>query len=230
MTLTLDGISSHTVRQMRAFDLNAPAPFPRTVPGLIRSSRDADATRPLKTYAGLGVRNVLLIEHTGMSDYDAPDVGLVKGFAKRVQFEAHYIWNSATTDSMFCGEPNTGVPSDWGNLRLEHGPSDLHQRHRFAGHGLVELPWQTQASFILTLASGLPVDPRTGVDNNGDSNLVDRPVNPATGAVFACNSFRAPMQASVDLSLSKRIVVLEKMRLEMRAEAFNLLNHSTGRT
>ncbi|HWQ33842.1 MAG TPA: TonB-dependent receptor [Blastocatellia bacterium] len=226
MTLTLDGISSHTVRQMRAFDINAPAPFPRTAPGLIRSSKDADATRPLKTYAGLAVRNVLFIENTGMSDYDALDVGLVKGFAKRVQFEAHYIWNSATTDSMFFGEPNTGVPSDWGNLRLEHGPSDFHQRHRFVGHGLVELPWQTQASFILTLASGLPVDPRTGVDNNGDSNLVDRPVNPATGAVFARNSFRTPMQASVDLSLSKRLVVLEKMRLEMRAEAFNLLNHS----
>ncbi|MFN7949377.1 MAG: TonB-dependent receptor [Blastocatellia bacterium] len=226
LTLTVDGLSSHTVRQMRAFDLNAPAPFARTAPGLIRSSRDADATRPLKTYAGLAVRNVMLIENTGMSDYDALDVGLVKGFAKRVQFEAHYVWSNATTDSMFFGEPNTGVPSDWGNLRLEHGPSDFHQRHRFVGHGLVELPWQTQASFIVTLASGLPVDPRTGVDNNGDSNLVDRPVNPATGAVFARNSFRTPMQAAVDLSLSKRLVVREKLRLEMRAEAFNLLNHS----
>jgi hypothetical protein len=227
LTLTVDGITQHTVRQMRAIDINAPAPFPRTAPGLVRGGAAADATRPFKTYLGVPVRNVVLVENTGMSDYDALDVGLVRTFAKRFQFEGHYVFSNATTDSMFFGEPNTGVPNDWdGNLRAEHAPSDFHQRHRFVGHGLVELPWATQASLIVTLASGLPVDPRTGVDNNGDSNLVDRPVNPATGAVFSRNSFRTPRQASVDFSLAKRILVKEGVRLELRAEAFNLFNRN----
>ncbi|HZS07014.1 MAG TPA: TonB-dependent receptor [Blastocatellia bacterium] len=221
LTLTVDGISSHTLRQMRAIDINAPAPFPRTAPGQTRSGAAADATRPLKTYAGVPVRNVVVVENTGMSDYDALDVGLVKAFARRFQLEGHYVYSNATTDSMFFGEPNTGVPNDWNNnLRLEHGPSDFYQRHRFVGHGIVELPFQTQASFVLTLASGLPVDPRTGVDNNGDSNLVDRPVG------FARNSFRTPAQASFDTSLARRITLRENLRLELRAEAFNLFNRS----
>ena len=227
LALTVDAITQHSVRQMRAVDLNAPKAFPRTAAGLIRTGAAADATRPFTTYLGVPVKNVVLVENTGMSNYDALDVGLVKSFARRFQVEGHYLYSNATTDSMFFGEPNTGVPNDWnGNLRLEHAASDFHQRHRFVGHGLIEMPWQTQASFVLTLASGLPVDPRTGVDNNGDSNIVDRPFNPATGAILARNSFRTPKQFSFDLSLAKRIVVSEKLKLELRAEGFNLTNHS----
>ncbi|MFN7929176.1 MAG: TonB-dependent receptor [Blastocatellia bacterium] len=227
LALTVDGITQHTVRQMRAVDINAPAPFARTGPGQIRSGATADATRPFTTYLGVPVKNVVVVENSAMSDYDALDVALVKAFARRLQVEAHYLYSSATTDAMFFGEPNTGVPNDWnGNLRLEHAPSDFHQRHRFVGHGLLELPGQMQASFVLTLASGLPVDPRTGVDNNGDSNVVDRPVNPATGTVFARNSFRTPQQVSLDLSLAKRLAITEKLKLELRAEGFNLTNHA----
>lgn len=227
LTLTVDGITQHSARQMRAIDTNAPAPFLRTAPGQIRSGTDADKTRPFTSYLGVPVKNVVRVENSGSSDYDALDLGLVKAFSRRFQVEGHYLYSNATTDSMFFGEPNTGVPNDWNNnLRLEHAPSDFHQRHRFVGHGLVETPWRTQASFILTLASGLPVDPRTGVDNNGDSNIVDRPVNPATGVVFARNSFRTPMQASFDLSLAKRLALTEKLRLELRAEGFNLFNRN----
>ena len=227
LALTIDGITQHSVRQMRAVDLNAPKPFTRTAAGMIRSGAAADATRPFTSYLGVPIKNVVLVENSGTSNYDALDVGLVKSFSRRFQFEGHYLYSNATTDSMFFGEPNTGVPNDWnGNLKLEHAPSDFHQRHRFVGHGLIEMPWKTQASFVMTLASGLPVDPRTGVDNNGDSNLVDRPFNPASGAIFARNSFRTPKQFSLDLSLAKRIMVSENLKLELRAEGFNLTNHS----
>ena len=227
LALTVDGITQHSVRQMRAVDLNAPKAFPRTAAGLVRTGTAADATRPFTTYLGIPVKNVLLVENTGMSNYDALDVSLVKSFSRHFQVEGHYLYSNATTDSMFFGEPNTGVPNDWnGNLGLEHAASDFHQRHRFVGHGLIEMPWKTQASFVLTLASGLPVDPRTGVDNNGDSNIVDRPFNPATGAIFARNSFRTPKQFSLDLSLAKRIAISENLKLEFRAEGFNLTNHS----
>ena len=227
LALTIDGITQHSVRQMRAVDLNAPKAFPRTAAGMIRSGAAADATRPFTTYLGVPVKNVVLVENSGTSNYDALDVGLVKSFSRRFQVEGHYLYSNATTDSMFFGEPNTGVPNDWnGNLKLEHAPSDFHQRHRFVGHGLIEMPWKTQASFVMTMASGLPVDPRTGVDNNGDSNLVDRPFNPSSGAIFARNSFRTPKQFSLDLSLAKRIMVSENLKLELRAEGFNLTNHA----
>src|SRR5207244_10311700 len=115
LTLTVDGITQHSVRQMRAIDLNAPVPFNRTAPGQVRSGADADKTRPLTTYSGLPVKNVVRVENSGMSDYDALDVGLVKAFSKRFQVEGHYLYSNATTDSMFFGEPNTGAPNDWNN-------------------------------------------------------------------------------------------------------------------
>lgn len=229
LTLTIDGITQHTVRQMRPIDINAPSAFTRTAPGQTRVSAAADATRPFRTYGGVAVRQVVQVENTGTSNYDALDIGVVKPFSKKFQLEGHYTYNNATTDAMFFGEPNTGVPNDWnGNLRLEHGPSDFHQRHRFVGHSLISLPWKMQASFIATLASGLPLDPRTGVDNNGDSNVVDRPVNPATGTVFSRNSFRMPSQANFDISLAKTIHLAERLRLDLRAECFNLLNRTNA--
>lgn len=220
-TLTLDGIHSHTVKQMRARDANAPSLFVRTAPGQARSIKDADATRPFTTFEGVPVKIITAVENSSSSLYDALDLGLIKRFAKRYQVEAHYIYSAAFTYAMFFGEPNTGVPQDWGTPdRADYGPSDFHQRHRFVAHGLVETPLQTQLSFVATLASGLPVNPLTGVDNNGDGNLVDRPVG------FGRNSFRAPMQASFDLSLAKRFALREGVRLEARAETFNLFNRS----
>jgi hypothetical protein len=135
--------------------------------------------------------------------------------------EAHYIYSSALNYYMFFGEPDTGIPANFGlSDQVERGPSDFHQRHRFVAHGLFEMPFKSQLSFIATLASGLPVNPLTGEDTNGDGYRVDRPLG------FARNSFRTPMQATVDASLSKRIALSENLQLEIRADAFNIFNRS----
>jgi hypothetical protein len=60
----------------------------------------------------------------------------------------------------------------------------------------------------------------TGDDTNGDGYRVDRP------AGFARNSFRTPMQASFDASFVRRLALREHVRLELRAEVFNLFNRS----
>ncbi len=218
-TFTADIIHAHTLKQMRPRDINAPAPFIRTGPGQQRSVAQADATRPLLSIGGVAVRNVLVIENSSASLYDALDLGLSKRLSNRFQVEAHYVYSSALTDSMFFGESITGLPNDWGNLRAERAPSDFHQRHRFVAHGIVELPFRSQLSLVTTVASGLPVNPLTGIDNNGDTNLVDRP------AGFGRNSFRAPKQASADVSFARRFK-LRELQLEFRAEAFNVFNHS----
>ncbi|HVG34440.1 MAG TPA: hypothetical protein VM911_15325, partial [Pyrinomonadaceae bacterium] len=173
------------------------------------------------TYAGVAVNKIAVIENTSSSNYDALDLGLIRRLANRFQMEAHYVYSSALTDAMFFGEPDTGIPDTFGlSNSLERGPTDFYQRHRFVAHGLLELPLHSQLSFIATLASGLPVNPLTGDDTNGDGYRVDRP------AGFARNSFRTPMQASFDASFSKRFALRENVQLEFRAEAFNLFNHS----
>lgn len=206
-TLTVDAVHSRTLKQMRVRDINAITPFRRT--------------RPFQSYAGVAVNKIAVIENTSSSNYDALDLGLIRRLANRFQFEAHYVYASALTDAMFFGEPDTGIPNTFGlSDRLERGPTDFYQRHRFVAHGLIELPLHSQLSFIATLASGLPVNPLTGDDTNGDGYRVDRP------AGFARNSFRTPMQSSFDASLSKRFALRDNVRLELRAEAFNLFNHS----
>lgn len=206
-TLTADVLHSRTLKLMRVNDINAITPFNRT--------------RPFPSFAGVRVNKIAVIENTSSSNYDALDLGLIKRFARRFQFEAHYVYSSALNYYMFFGEPDTGIPANFGlSDQIERGPSDFHQRHRFVAHGLLEMPFQTQLSFIATMASGLPVNPLTGEDTNGDGYRVDRP------AGFARNSFRTPMQATFDASLSKRIALREGIQLELRAEAFNLFNRS----
>jgi outer membrane receptor protein involved in Fe transport len=221
-TLTFDAIHSRTLKQQRVNDINAPAPFIRTAPGQTRSVAAADATRPFgTTYQGVRVRKVAIIENTASSNYDALDIGLLKRFSNRYQLEAHYVYSSALTTSMFFGEADTGIPNQFRVPdNLERAPSDFHQRHRFVSHGLVELPFQSQLSFVATLGSGLPINAVTGVDNDGDGYRSDRPVG------FARNSFRTPMQATFDASLAKRIQVREGVRVELRAEVFNLFNRN----
>lgn len=206
-TLTADVLHSRTLRLMRVNDINAITPFNRT--------------RPFPTFAGIRVNKIAVIENTSSSNYDALDLGLIKRFAQRFQLEAHYVYSSALNYYMFFGEPETGIPANFGlSDQIERGPSDFHQRHRFVGHGLVELPFRTQLSLIATVASGLPINPLTGEDTNGDGYRVDRP------AGFSRNSFRTPMQATFDASLSKRVALGEGLQLELRAEAFNLFNRS----
>jgi hypothetical protein len=221
-TLTADVIHSRTLKQQRVNDINAPLPFIRNAPGQMLNAATADATRPFGTnYQGVRTRKVAVIENSASSNYDAFDLGLLRRFSDRYQLEAHYVYSSALNDSMFFGEADTGIPNLFGvEARLERGPSDFHQRHRFVANGLVELPFRSQLSFVATIGSGLPLNPLTGEDNNGDGYRTDRPVG------FARNSFRTPMQASFDLSLAKKFSLREDLLLEFRAEAFNLTNHT----
>jgi hypothetical protein len=221
-TFTFDAIHSRTLKQQRVNDINAPSAFIRNAPGQTRAIAAADATRPFATtYQGINVRKVAVIENTASSNYDALDFGLLKRFSNRYQLEAHYVYSSALTDSMFFGEADTGIPNQFRvPLSLERGPSDFHQRHRFVSHGQIELPFQSQLSFVATLGSGLPVNAITGADNDGDGYRFDRPVG------FSRNSFRTPMQATFDASLAKRFQVSEGVKVELRAEAFNLFNRN----
>jgi hypothetical protein len=208
-------------KQLRVLDVNAPERFVRTAAGQRRTAAVADTTRPYMTYAGVPVRVVGLFENTGASRYSAFDIQVSRRFSRHFQFMAHYLNSSSITNTFFTGGPNTGAPSDWGNRGAEeHGPSDYYQRNRFTAQGIVELPWNVQVTGFMIAASGLPVNPLTGVDNNGDGNVLDRPVG------LGRNSFRGPYQNTVDLSVMKRLVVTERVRAELRLEGTNLLNKS----
>jgi hypothetical protein len=217
---TTDVIHHLAVKQLQPFDINAASPFPRTAPGQMRSVADADRTRAFTTYQGAPTRIVRRMANAGKAYYNALDLGLRRRFSERHQFEAHYVYSSAInsiTDDHMSVNPNEFSDTVGG----ERGPSDFHQRHRFVANGTVALPWRTTFTTVASLASGLPVNAITGVDNNGDTVVVDRPVG------FGRNAFRAPRQTSFDMSIAKSVALYkERARLEFRADIFDLFNGS----
>jgi hypothetical protein len=218
--VSADVIHAQSVKLFRVRDINAPSAFERTQPGQSRSVAKADATRPYEYYDGVRARVISRMENTGNSVFDALVLRASRRFASRYMIEANYLLNNALNYGLFLGEPNTGIPADWSYPdRLERGPSDYSQRQRFTLQGMASLPWQMQVSVTTILATGLPVNPLTGIDNNGDTYAFDRPV------CLGRNSYRAPLQQSVEVSLAKRFRLKGESFLELRAEGFNLTNH-----
>ena len=218
-TFAIDGIRSLTVQQFIQFDRNVAAAFPRTAPGAVRSVAAADATRALTAFAGVPVRQLRETVNGGVGSYTALDVSGSRQFRSRYQFGAHWVWSSAMNS---VTDDHLGAnPQDFNDvIRGERALSDFAQRHRFVVNGLVRLPWRMQFSSIATFASGLPVNPLSGVDNNGDSTLMDR----AFG--FGRNAFRGTRQSTVDVSWSRTVALGERARVELRADVFNVFNGS----
>ncbi|WP_321473153.1 carboxypeptidase regulatory-like domain-containing protein [uncultured Paludibaculum sp.] len=219
--LSVDGLHTHVLRQMRVDDINHPAPFVRTQPGQIRTAAQADATRPYRAYLGVPARLIAVIENSSSSIYDSLSIGLARSGGKRFSGELRYALSSSSAYSMFFADANSGVPNEWNNWgSAERGPSDFHQRHRFVANGLIRLPREFQFAAIAIVAGGLPVNPLTGKDNNGDTYSVDRPVG------FGRNSFRGPMQAQLDASLSRRFALTDHVNANFGIEVFNVFNRN----
>jgi hypothetical protein len=116
------------------------------------------------------------------------------------------------------------------NVRDDRGLSDNDQRHRLVISGTVEVPPAGKSNgfarvlrgfqfgYIFTYASRLPFNVLLGSDRNLDTNLNDRPVgvgrNTGHGFDFA----------SLDLRVSRRFQLTERVDLQLLAEGFNVLN------
>jgi hypothetical protein len=110
-----------------------------------------------------------------------------------------------------------------------------------------------QLAPLMRYQTGLPVNPQSGVDNSLTGIGLDRPnltgkerythaghtaslfqyidksaftTNPVgTFGTASHFSLRAPNFVDVDAALSRNFGIFERLKLEMRVEAFNLLNH-----
>jgi hypothetical protein len=217
-----DVIHNFSRKQLTVFNRNAASPFVRTDFGQTRSVAAANATRPFTMFLGVPVRNVLVSTNAGNSEYNALSIGVSKRFGNRYTFASNYVFSSAidsVTDDHLGANPN-----DFSDvIGAERAPSDFNQRNRFVTYGTVNLPYQFELTGVATLASGLRINPLTGVDNNGDGNTTDRPFG------FERNSFSGASHKRLDASLVKKIAIqslAENMRLEIRADVFNLFNNS----
>jgi hypothetical protein len=138
-------------------------------------------------------------------------------------------------DALVAGEPATVQNSYAPNA--ERGPSVTDQRHRLVvafsmephpfhrgNEFLGDLFNDWKLSSLVTAGSGRPVNATVDGDPNQDGNY-DNDRLPG----YSRNAFTGPDYASADVRLTRRLRLGERYKLQLTAEAFNLLNRDNQR-
>lgn len=234
--LATDYVGSHTVRIVRPLDVNPPAPFVRTLPGQTRSPAVANCTRPYWIWwyqqqgiscTGAAVQPPYgLIQsdvNNGFATYNALDVNLSHRFSERASLLLSYTWSHAIDNvDPDIPQQNPNDPNFTGPA--EKASAIFDQRHRFVLSGYYVAPLKIGVGGIVTLGSALPYNIVTGATNSGDlGGTTDRPV--VNGAVLGRNAGRGRAIYDVSPFVERPFAFGERVRLNLRVEAFNLFNH-----
>lgn len=238
--LAVDYVGSHSLRINRPLDVDPPAPFIRTAPGQIRSAQTANCTRPywINWYNQQGMAcnpntatnpqppySVITSDvNDGYAYYDALDVNLTHRFSNRFSMLASYTWSHAidNVDPDIPGQ-NPNDPNFTG--KVENGSAIYDQRQRFVLSGMWIAPGKIHVGGVATFATGLPYNITTGTTNSGDTGATaDRPV--INGVVIGRNTGRGNGIYEVAPFIERPFAFRgESLRLDLRAEAFNVFNH-----
>jgi hypothetical protein len=194
--------------------------------------------------------SILQLNSNGTSNYNALQTlfkirswhGLTSQFA--------YTWSHALDE---ISEYRAVIPSNSFNLKQDYGNGDYDTRHLFTASFTYDIPGSSHGPKILThgwqvsslwnFHTGQPYDVvRSGLDLIGDpfsgishdfsaANGGTQWINPAAFAVplsgigtLGRNTFHGPGFGSVDLSVFKNIPIRERLRVQLRAEMFNVFN------
>src|SRR5204863_5977424 len=173
--------------------------------------------------------NISRFESSGDSHYDGMVVSYNQRAARWANIRVSYTLSKTIDDAgnfFFSSVQNNF------NIRDDRGLSDNDQRHRLVVSGSLEVPPHDKATgfqrflcgfqlgYIFTYASRLPFNVLLGSDRNFDTNNNDRPVG------VGRNTGRGFDFASLDLRLSRRIRLTERLDLQLLAEGFNVLNRA----
>ena len=238
--LSLDYVGTHTLHGIRPLDVDAPATFLRTTNAAVRSATATNCTRPywIAFYAAKGLNcltapassqpaySVIQSDvNDGYAHYNALNAALRYTSGSRAALLLSYTW-SHTTDNV---DPDTtgqnpNDPNQTGAAERANAIYD--QRNRFVASGFYVAPFKIQVGGIVTLAGGLPYNLTTGLTNSGDTGATtDRPL--INGAIVGRNAGRGTPIYSFDPFLARAFpIVPERLHLDLRAEAFNALNHA----
>ena len=173
--------------------------------------------------------NIGRFESAGDSYYNGLVVSFNKRAARWANMRVSYTLSKTTDDA---GNFFFSTPQNNFNLREDMGRSDNDQRHRLVVSGSFQAPETGkeegmrralhgfQLSYIYTYASRLPFNILLGSDRNFDTSNNDRPLG------VGRNTGRGFDFASLDMRLSRRFRITERLGLEVMAEGFNLFNRA----
>ena len=221
----------------------------------VRPFSRLSATSPISPGAALG--NIVQVEGTGNSSYNALWTSATQRFSHGVQFSISYTWSKSIDYNSLSSPPTVVTVQDSYNVRGDRGLSDFDARQRFVAYGIYELPFTGnqikegwQLSGILQVQSGNPANIVTGnVTVNGVANTLRPDVNGPVDIIgsvdrwFDTNAFTAvarfgnlgrnviigPGFSNIDFSVLKNTRLNEKLTFQFRTEVFDLFNHAHRR-
>ncbi len=247
--VTASYVGSKGTHLDRAYDFNEPAP----------TASFTQSLRKYPTYASISVRSP-----SASSVYHALQLSVEKRFSNGLSFLSSYTFSKSIDDSSLWN----GSVVDVTNFHLERGLSTFDSRHRFITSYTYDLPyghgrsfgghsgavvnalfggWQTNG--IITVQTGNPLDPSTGLQLSGTQTGTRPDVtcnpnafshDPAQWFNTACfnsafigrygssgrNIIIGPPTHGWDAALLKRFSLGKEDRyLQFRSEIFNTLNH-----
>jgi hypothetical protein len=217
----------------------------------VRPIQTVSATSPIRP--GASLNNIVQIEGTGNSSYNALWLTASKRLSRGLQFNASYTF-SKSIDYNSLNSQGVVVQDSY-NLRGSRGLSDYDARHRFVISGLYELPFRGnrlvegwQLSTIVQSQSGNPINI---VVNNAGFTGTNNTVRPdVTGPIeilgtpnrwFDITPFVVPVGRfgnlgrnvvigpgfnNTDFSVIKRTNLTENQVIEFRWEVFDVFNHA----
>jgi hypothetical protein len=222
-------------------------------------NQPVDGVRPYQAVSlssrilpGTPVGNIVQMESTGNSSYNALWISANRPLAHGLQLNVSYTW-SKSLDYNSLSSQGVVVQNSY-NLRGDHGLSDFDARQRLVVNAVYDLPfrgsrfvtgWQVAA--IVQAQSGNPVNivttnsTVTGVANTlrpdarGPIAIIGSPdrwfdisgLTPVLGfGNLGRNVVIGPGFNNTDLSLMKNTKLGEKTSVQFRAEFFDLFNHA----
>jgi hypothetical protein len=239
--LGIDYVGTHTLRINRPLDVDPPKTYIRTPQAPVQSAQAANCTRPYWIFwyaqANMTCNTVTATNpqppysviqsdvNDGFAYYDALDVNLRHTFSHGLSLLASYTWSHAIANvdpdvpSQNPNDPNFTGAAEVGNAIFD-------QRHRFVLSGEYVAPFKIRIGGVTTLASGLPYNIVTGSTNSGDTGATtDRPI--INGAIVGRNTGRGGNLYEVNPFVGRAFPLIhDRVQVDLRAEAFNLLNHA----
>jgi hypothetical protein len=236
--LSMDYVGSHTVKVNRPLDVDPPTSLTSSQPS--RKAQAANCTRPYwmwwytqqgttcdPNHASNPQPPYALIQsdvNDGYANYNALDVNLRHQFGNRLNVLASYTWSHAldNVDPDIPGQ-NPNDPRQTG--RAEYGNAIFDQRHRFVLSGVYSAPFKINFGGTTTLGSGLPYNIASGATLGGDNGAVtERPI--INGVLLSRNAGQGRPIYDVSPFVERPFNLGgDRVRLTLRAESFNVLNH-----